>query len=80
MMEDGLYEELERVFAKISEHGERGDQVPIAELYFCYTVGPVIQKALHAFVDLRHIGRYNLSLFVRQKSGSDFGSRFHRAR
>ena len=37
-MEDTLYEELERVFAKISEYARRGDIVPIAELYFCYTV------------------------------------------
>lgn len=40
-MEDTLYEELERVFGKISEYSRRGDVVPIAELYFCYTVSLV---------------------------------------
>lgn len=38
MMEDTLYEEIERVFAKISEYAKREDIVPIAELYFCFTV------------------------------------------
>jgi hypothetical protein len=37
-MEDGLYEELELVLDKISEYGKRGEEVPIMELYFCYTV------------------------------------------
>jgi len=38
MMEDGIYEELEKVFAKISKYGKKGEVVPIAELFFCYTV------------------------------------------
>lgn len=38
-MEDTLYEELDRVFAKISDYAKRGEVVPIAELYFCFTVG-----------------------------------------
>lgn len=38
MMEDTIYEELERVFAMISEYAKRGDIVPIAKLYFCFTV------------------------------------------
>jgi hypothetical protein len=41
MMEDTLYEELERVFAKISEYAKRGEVVPIAELYFCFTVSDI---------------------------------------
>ncbi|KAJ8063557.1 hypothetical protein OCU04_007429 [Sclerotinia nivalis] len=44
-MEDGLYEELERVFDKISEYGGKGENVPIAELYFCYT-GDIISHYL----------------------------------
>lgn len=39
MMEDGLYEELELVLSRISEYEKRGEEVPIMELYFCYTVG-----------------------------------------
>ena len=39
MMEDGLYNELEQVLEKIAEYGRRGEEVPISELYFCYTVG-----------------------------------------
>ena len=46
VMEDGLYEELERVFDKIREYGERGEDVPIQELYYCYTVSLLI-KASH---------------------------------
>ena len=38
-MEAGLYEELELLFAKISEYGDKGEEVPIQELYYCYTVG-----------------------------------------
>lgn len=38
MMENGIYEELEKVFARITEYGKKGEVVPIAELFFCYTV------------------------------------------
>lgn len=41
MMEDTLYEELERVFAKIMGYVNRGDVVPIAELYFCFTASDI---------------------------------------
>lgn len=44
-MEDTIYQELERVFAKITEYAERGDAVPIAELYFCFT-GDIISLYL----------------------------------
>lgn len=39
-MEKGLYDELELVFAKIGEYEQRDEEVPIMELYFCYTVRP----------------------------------------
>ncbi|MCJ1239560.1 hypothetical protein MMC14_007558 [Varicellaria rhodocarpa] len=45
MMEDGLYNELEQVLDKISEYGRRGEDVPISELYFCYT-GDIISRYL----------------------------------
>ena len=45
-MEDGLYEELELLFAKISEYGNKGEEVPIQEMYYCYTVGFAV-KAMH---------------------------------
>lgn len=44
-MEDGLYEELELLFAKISEYENRGEEVPIQELYYCYT-GDIISRYL----------------------------------
>ena len=43
MMADGLYEELEQVFDKIREYGDRGEDVPIQELYYCYTVSHTIK-------------------------------------
>lgn len=42
-MEDGLYEELELLFAKISEYNKTGEEVPIQELYYCYTVSALIR-------------------------------------
>ncbi|KAI3329671.1 cytochrome P450 [Ustulina deusta] len=45
MMEDGLYEELELVFDKIRHYEKRGQEVPIMELYFCYT-GDIISRYL----------------------------------
>ena len=39
MMEEGLYEELERFFDKIREYEARDEIVPIQDLYYCYTVG-----------------------------------------
>ncbi|KUI64500.1 Trichodiene oxygenase [Cytospora mali] len=45
LMEDGLYEELEMVFRKIKEYEERDEEVPIMELYFCYT-GDIISRYL----------------------------------
>lgn len=38
MMKNTIYEELERVFAMISEYVKREDIVSIAKLYFCFTV------------------------------------------
>jgi hypothetical protein len=38
MMEKGLYEELELVFDRIEKYEKLGEEVPIMELYFCYTV------------------------------------------
>ncbi|KAI1442050.1 cytochrome P450 [Annulohypoxylon stygium] len=45
MMEDGLYDELELVFDKIKGYEKRGEEVPIMELYFCYT-GDIISRYL----------------------------------
>ncbi|XDG09714.1 hypothetical protein ABKA04_009329 [Annulohypoxylon sp. FPYF3050] len=45
MMEDGLYNELELVFDKIKGCENRGEEVPIMELYFCYT-GDIISRYL----------------------------------
>ncbi|KAI0485717.1 cytochrome P450 [Xylaria cf. heliscus] len=45
MMEDGMYEELELVFDKIDEYERRGEDVPIMELFFCYT-GDIISRYL----------------------------------
>lgn len=39
MMEDGLYEELDLVFDKIREFEGRGEDVPIQEMFYCFTVG-----------------------------------------
>lgn len=38
MMEDYFYEEIERVFDKISQYEKRDEEVPIHELFYCYTV------------------------------------------
>lgn len=38
MMEDGLYDQLELVFDRIDDYEKRDEDVPIMELYFCYTV------------------------------------------
>jgi len=38
IMENGLYNELEMVFDRISEYEKKREEVPIMELYFCYTV------------------------------------------
>ena len=38
MMEQTLYSEIESVMEKISECETRGENVPISELYFAYTV------------------------------------------
>ncbi|KAI0441398.1 cytochrome P450 [Xylaria telfairii] len=45
MMEGGLYEELELVFEKIDNYEKAGEEVPIMELYFCYT-GDIISRYL----------------------------------
>ncbi|KAI0473333.1 cytochrome P450 [Xylariaceae sp. FL0804] len=45
LMEDGLYDELELVFERIDEYMKRGVEVPIMELYFCYT-GDIISRYL----------------------------------
>ncbi|KAI1636385.1 cytochrome P450 [Biscogniauxia mediterranea] len=45
MMEGVLYEELELVFARINEFAKRSEEVPIMELYFCYT-GDIISRYL----------------------------------
>ena len=33
-----MYEEIEKVFAKITEFAEQGKVIPIQEAYYCYTV------------------------------------------
>ena len=38
-LEPVLYDELDRVFNKIDAHEQRGQEVPIQDLYHCYTVG-----------------------------------------
>ncbi|KAK4113198.1 cytochrome P450 [Canariomyces notabilis] len=45
MMEDGLYEELEKVFDRIDGYEKRDEEVPISELYYCYT-GDIISRYL----------------------------------
>ncbi|KAJ6021661.1 cytochrome P450 [Penicillium herquei] len=45
LLEDGLYEELELVFDRIKEYEQRGEPVPLIELYFCYT-GDIISRYL----------------------------------
>lgn len=37
-MEDLLYEEYDKVVSKIREYEAKDEQVPIAELLYCYTV------------------------------------------
>ncbi|TGO19736.1 hypothetical protein BPAE_0334g00030 [Botrytis paeoniae] len=51
-MEDGLYEELERCFDKIDEYGRKGENVPIAELYFCYTADIISRYLFGKSLDL----------------------------
>ncbi|PYI09625.1 cytochrome P450 [Aspergillus sclerotiicarbonarius CBS 121057] len=45
LMKDGLYEELELVFDRISQYEKRGEEVPIMELHICY-MGDIISRYL----------------------------------
>lgn len=44
MLEDLMYEELDRVFEKITEFVNQGKVIPIQEAYYCYAVstGPIL--------------------------------------
>jgi hypothetical protein len=42
MMEAQLYEEIDRVLFKINQYHTRDEEVPIHELFYCYTVSVVI--------------------------------------
>ncbi|RWA06751.1 hypothetical protein EKO27_g8359 [Xylaria grammica] len=44
-MEDGMYEELGLVFDKIDNYESRDEDVPIMELFFCYT-GDIVSRYL----------------------------------
>lgn len=46
LLEDMMYEEVDRLLNKIAEYGERDEFVPIQELYYCYTV---ISNPQHLF-------------------------------
>ena len=46
-MEDTLYDEYDKVFSKIKEYERKGEQVPIAELLYCYTVSQRIRENLN---------------------------------
>lgn len=76
-MEEKLYEELDLVFAKIREYERKGEEVPIAELLYCYTVSP------HTFKNamsrgLTRAGRHHLHTVPRQESRSHLGSQLRR--
>ncbi|KAK4223162.1 Trichodiene oxygenase [Podospora fimiseda] len=45
MMEDGLFEELDLVFDRINNCEKEGSEVPISELFYCYT-GDIISRYL----------------------------------
>lgn len=51
-MEDKLYDELDLVFAKIREYESRGEEVPIAELLYCYTGDIISTHFLGKSLDL----------------------------
>jgi cytochrome P450 len=44
MLEDLMYDELDRVFEKITEFVNQGRVIPIQEAYYCYAVrtGPIL--------------------------------------
>lgn len=37
MMEDYIYDEIDRIFHKIDEYTEKGEEVPLHEMFYCYT-------------------------------------------
>lgn len=39
MMEGYIYDEIDRIFHKIDEYSNRGEEVPLHEMFYCYTVG-----------------------------------------
>ncbi|KAL7892318.1 cytochrome P450 [Trichoderma sp. SZMC 28014] len=51
-MEEKLYEELDLVFAKIREYERKGEEVPIAELLYCYTGDIISTQFLGKNLDL----------------------------
>jgi cytochrome P450 len=40
MLEHVMYDEIEKVFSRISKLASRGEIIPIQEAYYCYTVCP----------------------------------------
>ncbi|GAB1191743.1 hypothetical protein APSETT444_000925 [Aspergillus pseudonomiae] len=51
-MEDTLYDEYDKVFSKIKEYERKGEQVPIAELLYCYTADIISSHFLGKNLDL----------------------------
>ncbi|KAF4997551.1 hypothetical protein FGRMN_3756 [Fusarium graminum] len=45
MLEDLMYEELDRVFEKITEYANKGMVIPIQEAYYCYA-GDIISRVI----------------------------------
>jgi hypothetical protein len=39
-MESSIYDEIDRVFEKVEQFRENGEEVPIHQLFYCYTVRP----------------------------------------
>lgn len=72
-----MYNELDMVFSKIKECERKGEQVPIAELLYCYTVSQRTLEKLKSR-SLITTGRYNLQPFPRADSRPHRGSQLHR--
>lgn len=77
-MEEKLYDELDLVFLKIREYERKGEQVPIAELLYCYTVSQLTLENLKSKKNSIRPGRYNLHSFPWTESRSHLGSQLHR--
>lgn len=77
-MEDTLYNELGKVVSKIKEYERKGEQVPIAELLYCYTVSSRTLENLRARAQPK-TGRYHLQPFPRTESQPYRGCQLHRA-